>query len=391
MRIAIFTDYYPPHVGGGVERVVGELARGLARRGEDVRVFSLATLPAPAFEVQDGVRVYRARTLQLTGLVGVQSALSPSLFTLALRELRREPADVMHAHGCFFFASLVAATLSRVLRTPLVTTLHIGSLEHLPKRQRLPSQAYERTMGRAIIAASREVICVSKAVAEHAATIGARPGRTCVIENGVDTEVFYPGAGAEAEDTDRVRLAFVGRLIENKGPHFFLQAAPAVIRAHPEAEFVFIGDGPMRRELAAKARRLGLQRNVRFEGLQHDVASRLRASDVYVRPSLTEGMPLTVLEAMACGLPVVATPVGGTAEIVYDGVNGLLVPPGDVPALASALIRLADRPKLRARLGAKGRALVRRSYSWQRVVDANLAVYQRIVSPEGGAALPGPA
>ena len=380
MRIAIFSDYYPPHAGGGVEKVVSHLARGLASRHEDVRVFTLATISAPPFEVEEAVRVFRAGALQLTKAVGVQSAVSPGLFLTALGQLRREPADIIHVHSRFFFSSLVGASLSRMLRLPLVTTLHVGSLEHLPRRHRLPAIAYEQTLGRAIVSASSRVVAVSGHVAEHARRLGAKPGGVSVIENAVDTDEFHP---ASRRPRRRVRAVFVGRLIENKGPQFLIAAAPAVLAGNPNVEFVFVGDGPLRPRLEEQAKRLGVEARMRFLGLRSDVAEVLRDSDVFVRPSLTEGMSLTVLEAMACGLPVIVTPVGGTPEVVADAVNGCLVPAGNVSALSEALLRLCGDARLRRKLGRSGRALVERQYGWSRVIEANLRVYESaLAGPE---------
>src|SRR5581483_6524164 len=132
-KVALFTDYYPPHIGGGVEQVVANLASGLSQRGHDVRVFTLRTCGGDAFEQQpDGVRVYRANALQLTRHIGMQTSIAPELHKLASKVLSREPADLLHAHNRFFFSSLVAARLSEKLHTPLVTTLHVGSLADLP-------------------------------------------------------------------------------------------------------------------------------------------------------------------------------------------------------------------------------------------------------------------
>jgi glycosyltransferase involved in cell wall biosynthesis len=156
-----------------------------------------------------------------------------------------------------------------------------------------------------------------------------------------------------------------------------------VLARAPDVEFVLVGDGPLRPKLEEQARSLGIEASVRFLGLRSDVADILRDSDVFVRPSLTEGMSLTVLEAMACGLPVVVTPVGGTSEVVTDGANGCLVAPGDVSALSAALLKLADDARLRRRLGRNGRALVERQYGWSRVIDANLRVYESALAAPG--------
>ena len=137
--------------------------------------------------------------------------------------------------------------------------------------------------------------------------------------------------------------------------------------------------GRMLETLQARAKALGLKTTSRFLGSRDDVADILRDSDVFVRPSLTEGMPLAVLEAMACGLPVIATAVGGTGEVIRHLQNGMLVAPCDVPGLAKALIDVATDRALRERLGANARASVETDYSWERVVEANLDIYDEVL------------
>jgi glycosyltransferase involved in cell wall biosynthesis len=377
MRIALFTDYYPPHVDGGVERVVCQLAQGYARRGHDVRVFTLNTRDAPDFEVvMPNLRVFRAPATELSGLLKVQSSVSTKLYGLANDSLSAFPADVIHAHTTFFYSSLVAAALSRRHDLPMVTTLHVGSLGEMPLRTRLMAGLYERTLGSLIMAQSKTVIAVSHAVAGHAEGIGVNPNKLTVIANGVDVEeyspAFYKGSG-------RLRITCVGRLIGNKGPQHLLEAVPALHEAAADCEVVFVGDGPLLETLQARTTALGLDDNVTFLGSRDDVADILRDSDVFVRPSLTEGMPLAVLEAMACGLPVVATAVGGTGEVIRHLHNGLLVAPGDVPGLAKTLIDVATDASLRRRLGENARLSVEKDYSWERVIEANLDIYDELL------------
>jgi glycosyltransferase involved in cell wall biosynthesis len=379
----MFSDYYPPHIGGGVERVVHELSRGLAAKGADVRLFTLNTSDAPDREVMDGVEVFRAPAVELTRRIGVQSAVSPQLFSLALAELRRKPPDLLHAHSRFFFSTVVATSLSLALRLPLVTTLHVGAMDTIAKAYRYPVLAYEQTVGRAVVRRSQRIVAVSEAVAAHAARLGAAPDKVRVIPNAVDSLSFH--VAPEATDGG-LRVVFVGRLIDNKGPQFLVEAAPAIFAQHPEAEIVFAGEGPLEAALKARAHELGIDGRVRFLGVCDDVAGLLSRCHVFVRPSLTEGMPLTVLEAMACALPVVATAVGGTPEVVEDGVTGILVRPRDVGGLAHALNRLLGDADLRTRLGRNGRELVEKTYTWERVVERNLEVYGEVARTPAPAA-----
>jgi glycosyltransferase involved in cell wall biosynthesis len=197
VKIALFSDYFPPHLTGGVERVVDELSGGLASRGHDVRVFTLNTQDAAPYEEDGNLRVYRAGAFQMTRLLKLQSAFSPQLLLKALQELRADPPDLIHAHSRFFFSSLVAASLSAVLRRPLVTTLHVGSLDDMPLRFRLPVLAYERTLSKAILYQSQRLIAVSEAVADYATSrLGVSKDKLTVVPNAVDTALFRPKRNA---------------------------------------------------------------------------------------------------------------------------------------------------------------------------------------------------
>jgi glycosyltransferase involved in cell wall biosynthesis len=378
LKIDVFTDYFPPHLGGGAERVVDEVCRRLARQGHALRVFTFNTDRTPAYEVVDGVRIYRAPAIQLTRFTRMQASLSPGLLPLAWRLARSRPPDILHAHNLFFSSTAAAVLIRYLLKRPLVTTLHLGSLRELGGPSLLVASTYERTLGRAIVRSSDRLIAVSNAVAGHAVHLGARPEAVRVIANGVDARQFCPGARRE---NGAFRIACVGRLIFNKGPQYLVEAAPEILRAHPEADFVFVGDGPLRAHLEERAQRLGVRHRLTFLGTRPDVAAILQTCDVLVRPSLLEGMPLTVLEAMACGLPVVATPVSGTVELVRHGENGFLVRPADPTSLARAILRLMEDKPLREAQGREARRLVERGYSWDAVAEKTLAVYRELLPP----------
>jgi glycosyltransferase involved in cell wall biosynthesis len=160
---------------------------------------------------------------------------------------------------------------------------------------------------------------------------------------------------------------------------FLLAAARTVAEKAPSATFLISGYGPLRERLEAQARQLGVDARVRFLGYRKDVALILAASDVFALPSLWEGMSNAVLEAMAAGKPVVATAVDGAVDQVLPGESGLLVPPGDADALAQALLDLARDPRKAQEMGIKGRERVRREFSLDRMTDAYIELYRRLL------------
>jgi glycosyltransferase involved in cell wall biosynthesis len=212
--------------------------------------------------------------------------------------------------------------------------------------------------------------------------------RTDVIPSGVDTDRFAPSstrAAAKASlglTAERPLIGTVGRLEPRKGTSTLL-AALAVLRAggRHDAALVVVGDGPLRAELAADAERLGVASHVQLLGDRSDVRDVLEALDVFVLPSRTEGMSNALLEGMAMALPVVATAVGGTPEVIADGKSGLLVPADDPKAMAAAIARLLDDAAFATRLGAAARATVEERYGARNMVRRLEAVYAAVAHP----------
>jgi len=210
------------------------------------------------------------------------------------------------------------------------------------------------------------LICVTETQRNwYRRTADVNATRVVTLVIAVDTDVFRPDPVARA----RVRaelgvpagaplFATVAMLRPVKGLHYLLEAAARVLEQVPRARFVVIGDGAERARLEARSRALGLGAAVRFLGTRHDIPALLAAADIYVHPSLFEALPVSMLEAMAVGLPVVATRVGGVPEIVAHGRTGLLVPPARGDELAAAMLRLLE-PGPGAAMGADGRAWVR--------------------------------
>lgn len=373
LNVLVLSDYFPPHIGGGVERAAYELSRRIAAQGHHVTVLTLNTRKAPARESMEGMAVIRVDSLDLTKTLGIQLGLSFAALPALWRLLKPGRWDLIHAHSLFFQLSLVGVLLARLRGIPVVTTAHLGPARDLGGRYGLLSSLYEQTLGRAVLKCSTRVIGVSEAVARHVRGLGSAAAKTVAIPNGVDVEAFKPRRGAGKGET----VIFVGRLIFNKGPQFLVEALPAVATRFPEARFQLIGEGPLRSELETRVARAGLGERVRFLGEREDVPALLAEGDLLVRPSLLEGLPLAVLEAMACGLPIIATPVGGTPEVVKDGVNGFLVKPGDVSQLTERLCDLLADAALRRKMGRANRSLVEQGYSWDEIATRTLAVYRQ--------------
>jgi len=174
-------------------------------------------------------------------------------------------------------------------------------------------------------------------------------------------------------------VATVGHCADHKGQRFLVAAAPAVLARFPEARILIVGEGELLPTLREQARALGVEGRVLFPGFRTDVAALLRALDAFVFPSHLEGLGTSVLDALAVGLPVVATTAGGIPEMITDGVHGRLVPPRDPAALAAAMIELLQSPERARALGQAGRARVQAEFTADRMVEKTLAEYERLV------------
>ena len=369
LRVLAFSDFAWPEGSGGVERCLAEIYPRLVEAGTAaVELITLSNGTAPRAESRDGVRITRLPRVPLDRLLGMQVTVSAAVWPESLRAARRFRPNLIHAHTLFFHTSIVAAVLSFWLKVPLLLTLHLGAADALPQPYRALTQIYERTLGRLLLKRGARIICVSDDVVAHAITLGASREKVVMIPNGVNLAQFAPPDGDRElpEDRNLPTVTCVGRLIMNKGQHFLLDAASEARDRGFRFRLLFVGDGPMESRLRDQTRALNLNDTVEFLGHRDDVPWLLSQSDIFVRPSLTEGMSLAVLEGLAAGLPVIATDVSGTAQMIEDGRNGFIVRPGSVADLSAALTRLLASTELRRSIGRAAR-LRAADFDWSSV------------------------
>ncbi len=223
-------------------------------------------------------------------------------------------------------------------------------------------------------------MAVSESVANFSKTEGGLPAdRVQVIPNGIDVGRFDQAAPADLTEFEigpgRSAVTFVGRLDPQKGLCEFLAAASAWLDALPDYDLLIVGDGPQRNELERLVQQRGLSRRVRFAGWRSDIPAILRASAMLVLPSLWEGMPNVLLEAMACRLPLVASNVEGVAELLGPQSDAQMAPVGDTQTLAAKIVAIGSDAELAARLGQSNRHRVEAHFS----VDAMVAAYSNLL------------
>ena len=230
------------------------------------------------------------------------------------------------------------------------------------------------------------VVTVSKGIARVLEAAGVPASGIRQVYSAIDFRAYQSAldiAAARARldlPSNVPVLVVIAQLIPRKGHRFLLQALPAVLAKHPGTRVLFVGEGAEEAALRAEVARGGLEACVRFLGYRNDIGDILRACDVLVHPATMEGFANVAMQAMASGIPVVSSAVGGMPESVRDGVTGLLVPPCDPPALAAALQRLLDDPALRARLGEQGRRIVEQEFNTDAMIEGNLRVYRELLA-----------
>jgi glycosyltransferase involved in cell wall biosynthesis len=359
---------------GGTERVVWELATRLARARWDVRVW---LSPAPG--VDEFASALTARSIPVTRMREVDSRWDWSGMWATWRRFGRERPDLLHVHHVWPAADRYLAVLAAAAGVPhLVVTEHIEGRSHSAAQVRLK----RRELGQAEV-----VTAVSAAVADSLVSdYGVKRARVRVVPNGAE----LPDEAAEEAAARRLREQLgagalrplwvcAGRLEEQKGQDVLLDALAEVRRRGLGFVAVLAGDGSLRGAFEARARALGLEASVHFPGQVEDLGPLLTAADAVVLPSRWEGLPLVLLEALARARPVVASAVGGVPEVVVDGEQARLVPPGDPQALAEVLEAFHRHPDSALRLGRRGAARVRESYTWPRVVEAFESVYDEVL------------
>jgi glycosyltransferase involved in cell wall biosynthesis len=384
LRVLMLSDYFFPQIGGGTEKVIFEISKRLVNMGCEILVITLGNNQKREFYEINKIKVCRLSGFDLTGAIGLQTAFPKDILG-ACRIARNFRPHLIHAHNRFFITTLLAVLIKRLCNTKLIVTAHLGDVRNLALIERFKTwaiTAYEQTLCRVIFRSSDKVITVSKSVQKHLRSLGVSPKKMIVIQNGVDLEEFAPEI-SEHNDESFATILFIGRLLPNKGVKIFMEAANIICTKSPKrATFKIVGDNRYSAQLNEFFEKSEVSKNFQFIGKVPKVSTILQEGGIFVRPSYTEGMPLTVLEAMSAGLPIVATNVGGTSELIKNNDTGLLVEAGDSRQLAEAILSLLEDPKHAKKLGQNAHAFIKqgysKKYSWDAVAAKNLSVYNEL-------------
>ncbi|RIL07165.1 MAG: hypothetical protein DCC71_04110 [Proteobacteria bacterium] len=366
--------------GGPDTTLLGWYAQ-IDRSRFDVSLASFENPGAPDADLVRGMQERGVRTFSVP--YGERKNVVAAVREIA-RIVRRERIDVIHSHD--FRSDVLGWIAARMTGVPIMNTIYVWFGENsIGKVKRIEA------LNRLVLRRFDGLNAISEATRRDTIRLyGFRPESVTTVLSGIDVRKFDAPvdeaavrASIGAAPDDRL-LPIVARIYPEKAHTYLLKAMVPVVRAHPRAKLLVIGEGPLRPALEQEARDLGIAANVTFTGKRKDVPALLRISEFQVHPTLAEGIPLAVYEGMAAGLAVVGTDVDGTPEVVRHEQTGLLVPPKDVTALTAAILRLLENPAESRAWGAAARELIETDYSIERATGQLEAYYERMARKEAG-------
>ena len=364
--------YYP--VIGGAEKECQKLAEALSRKGVKVMVLTQYFDDLPEFEVINGVEIYRK--------IKASRPWAPTYLLSVIKFLidRKDKYDIIQCFGIYFYttASIIVKFLfkkrviNRIENAGIKETGEYGDLNRIKRIK----------FGFLIDGLWRKVdrlIAISRGIYKELRNRGVKDKSIVYIPNSVDTERFVPATNKKSWDS-KIDLIFVGRLAKPKGVDILLKAIRILIDQNFDISLSIVGDGPLKEELQHLTYKLGISSFVSFKGNQKDVLPFYHNSHILVMPSNWEGLPLVLLEGMACGLPIVATDIEGIHEGIEDGANGLLFSPGNSIQLSEKIKFLIEHPDKAIEMGKIGREKALKNFSLISIVDKYIELYRSLLN-----------
>ena len=381
-RLCIVTHTFLPHIGG-IERVVYEQNKRLLQNNFEPMVIT-NRIDTPKSYVVDGIKVECYESLNTGFRLGIPYSI-PTVTSLETFLKAVKSSEIVHAHGHPYLTSLIAAKLAKRYSKPFVLTQHNTFIEYdsiFDSVERLNDLA----VGKETLKEADKIITVSNATKDYVLSLGAKPEKIKVLHNGVDLVHFRPLTGKREEmrrklgiSQNSIVVLTVRRLVYKNGIDTLIESANIAVRKNPKITFLVVGKGPDLNNVQMRIRQLGIENNFRLTGFvkDEDLPFYYNAADFFVLPSKSgEGLPLVALEAMACGLPVIATNVGGISEILMED-YGKLVPSNQPELLAKAILEFSNIDLSSRKL--EIRAVMEEKYSWDKNVETLVEIYEELI------------
>ncbi|PVX23541.1 MAG: hypothetical protein CW716_11920 [Candidatus Bathyarchaeum sp.] len=380
-RVCTITNEYFPRVGG-IQKVASEQIRLLIHRNYEPFIVT-NRINTPKSYVYDGIRVECYNALNTGFRIGIPYNI-PSVPSLKTFLKATKTSDIIHAHGHPYLPSLIMGKLAKRYSKPFVLTQHNTFINYDNMFNTL-ERLNDLTVGKESLKDADKIIAVSNATKDYVLSLGAQPKKIKVLHNGVNMAHFRIIQGKQEEMRKKIGIPknatvvlTVRRLVYKNGIDTLISAADSAVKKNPNIFFVVVGTGPNKNSAQTTINQLELQNNFRLTGFVSDeeLPAYYNVADFFVVPSKSgEGLPLVALEAMACGLPVVATNVGGINEILIDG-YGTMVPPNTPDQMAKAILEYSktDFSSHKSEL----RAITKEKHSWNKNVDELVKIYEEL-------------
>jgi len=381
-KLCVITHTFLPHIGG-IEKVVYEQSKRLIKKQYELTVLTHKNC-TPIQYTYEGIKVQCYNALNIGFRIGIPYPIpNVTSFKTFLEYIKSSAA--IHAHGHPYLSSLMAAKLAKRYSKPLILTQHNTFIEYNGLWNNV-ERLNDLIVGKQTLKEAKKIITVSNATKNYVLSLGADPEKVEVLYNGVDVERFrlLPKARISVRKKlgipqEAIVAVTVRRLVYKNGIDTLLESAKIVIKKNAQVIYLVVGEGPDLDNIKSKVKQLGIEKNFILTGYasDEDLPLYYNAADFSILPSKSgEGLPLVGLEAMACGLPLLTTNVGGTGEIMAEG-YGKIIPPDDSEAMATATIDLANSEP--AKLKGKLRQVMIERYSWEKNVDKLASIYEEII------------
>ena len=356
------------------------LSRELALRNHDISVATFLRSVDKHRRIS-GIDLFEVNPLVTIHRIGYRLGFP---FARIYRIVKEQGIEIIHGVGDYSTNTAFAAVVSKVARVPFVFTIQGSGMTTESLMADILMELYDRTVKRLIVKRAKRVILLSGRLFSRARKLGCEENKVVVVPSGIDYAYFDPErydvkreAAVLREELnigDSIVMGYVGRLIPVKGLTYLISAMHRIQSEHPNIHLVIVGNGPQRTNLERIAKDLRIK--AIFTGWQVDPLHYYALMDIFVLPSLFEGLPNVILEAMAMGKPVVATDVGGVSDLVRNGENGILVLPSDVESLASAIKTLSFDVDLRLNMGNVSRNIIKKNFDLGITVSKIEKIYE---------------
>jgi len=358
---------------GGLERVTESIVTGLDKDRYDAEVWCLAHGGEIAEDlIEKGI---------IVKILEMKSYYNPLRIVALSRLMRKEKIKILHTHG--YFGSTFGRLAAIMAQVPVVIT-HVHSTYYGYNKRNILIERFLSFF-------TDKIVCVSEAVQKFVLEVeGINEKKTLVIYNGVEepntyeTELNANRKSFGISDSDIVVIT-VASLTPHKGHSVLIDAMHVLTQEYQNLRLLIVGDGHLRNDLAEHVKGLELTRNVVFTGLRKDICSLLRLSDIFVLPSLErEGLGMVIIEAMACGLPVIGTRLGGIPEVIEENINGFLVTPENPEELAAAMEKLISDKTARTGMGRAGRKIFEEKFTVAKMIENIESLYDGLIKKRFG-------